>query len=116
MSRGTSVLTQARHNFRPSHPVFTPVSYFQFQSHVCQAFDPATAAETNARFLSADDFDGTGILTGVDPCASSYWWMPELYATEESVAGPLPATIQATQRAGSRPASTSRSTSAANAA
>jgi hypothetical protein len=74
------------------------------------------AVGADAHFLSADDFDGTGILTGVDPCASSYWWMPELYAAEKNVDDPLPATIQATQRAGSRPASTSRSTSAANAA
>jgi len=29
-------------------------------------------------FVSAEDFDSTGLFTGVDPCASSYWWMPEL--------------------------------------
>ncbi len=29
-------------------------------------------------FLSAEDFDATGILAGVEPCASNYWWMPEL--------------------------------------
>lgn len=29
-------------------------------------------------FVSAEDFDGTGILTGVDPCESRYWWLPEL--------------------------------------
>lgn len=29
--------------------------------------------------LSAEDFDGTGILRGIDPCESRYWWMPELY-------------------------------------
>jgi len=32
-------------------------------------------------FASAEDYDATGILTGVDPCESRYWWMPELYAT-----------------------------------
>lgn len=31
-------------------------------------------------FASAEDFDVTGILLGVDPCESCYWWMPELYA------------------------------------
>lgn len=36
-------------------------------------------------FVSAEDFDATGILTGVDACASSYWWMPELYGPD---AGP----------------------------
>ena len=29
-------------------------------------------------FVSAEDFDATGILAGIDPSASSYWWMPEL--------------------------------------
>lgn len=33
-------------------------------------------------FVSAEDFDRTGILTGVDPCESRYWWLPELYAAE----------------------------------
>ena len=57
-------------------------------------------------FLSAEDFDATGILTGIDTCASAYWWMPELY-------GPDPArrcdadaaaaiAIQATRRTPSR--------------
>ncbi len=30
------------------------------------------------RFVSAEDFDPTGILAGVDPCESRYWWLPEL--------------------------------------
>lgn len=34
------------------------------------------------RFVSAEDFDATGILTGVDPCESRYWWVPELYGPE----------------------------------
>jgi hypothetical protein len=78
--------------------------------------DPLPAPPSDTRFLGADDFDATGILTGVDPCASSYWWMPELHFASEGVADFLPATLQATQRAGSRPAATSRSTSAASAA
>ena len=78
--------------------------------------DSMMAPQSPTRFLSAEDFDHTGILTGVDPYASSYWWMPELHATSVGEEAFLPAMLQATQRAGSRPASTSRSTSAANAA
>ncbi len=37
-----------------------------------------TVTAESSRFLSADDFEGTGILAGVDPCASNYWWIPEL--------------------------------------
>ncbi len=39
--------------------------------------DRATPASLS--FVSAEDFDGTGILAGVDPCESRYWWMPDLY-------------------------------------
>jgi hypothetical protein len=35
--------------------------------------------------FSAADFDGTGILTGIDPCESCYWWMPELYGPDALV-------------------------------
>ena len=35
-------------------------------------------------FVSAEDFDATGILAGVDPCESRYWWVPELYGPEAS--------------------------------
>ena len=65
-------------------------------------------------FVSADDLDGTGILTGIDPCASSYWWMPELLvgangpereplpdrvpAAEEAPEHPLRGPTQATRR------------------
>ena len=48
-------------------------------------------------FISAEDFDATGILAGVDPCESRYWWMPELYGPE-SAAG----RDQATRRTASR--------------
>lgn len=77
---------------------------------------PGITTDSDRRFLSAEDFDGTGILAGMDPCASSYWWMPELHTTGESFDVQLPITLQAAQRADSRPASTSRSTSAASAA
>lgn len=30
--------------------------------------------------ISAEDYDPTGILAGVDPCESRYWWMPELHS------------------------------------
>ena len=39
-------------------------------------------------FVSAEDFDATGILAGIDPSASSYWWMPELQGRE--LQGPRP--------------------------
>jgi hypothetical protein len=47
------------------------------------AGEPAHAlpAATDA-FVSAEDFDQTGILAGVDPCESRYWWLPELYGPE----------------------------------
>jgi hypothetical protein len=37
-------------------------------------------------FLTAEDFDGTGIMVGVDVSESRYWWMPELYGPDESAA------------------------------
>jgi hypothetical protein len=37
-------------------------------------------------FLSAEDFDRTGILAGVEPCASNYWWIPELHHTNTDLA------------------------------
>ncbi|NBW85793.1 MAG: hypothetical protein EBR23_02925 [Planctomycetia bacterium] len=43
---------------------------------------PATVGSAAAAFVSASDFDGTGILAGIDPCESRYWWIPELYAPE----------------------------------
>ena len=53
-------------------------------------------------FVSAEDFDATGVLTGVDPCESRYWWMPELYGPD-AAADHVPADlIQATRRTPSR--------------
>lgn len=57
-------------------------------------------------FVSAEDFDHTGILAGFDPCASSYWWMPELHAGEPAdlaVAPVVAAPVQAARRTSSRP-------------
>lgn len=39
-----------------------------------------------APFLSAEDFDTTGVLAGVDPCESRYWWIPELYGPDAPAA------------------------------
>ena len=61
---------------------------------------PARPAAATARpFVSAEDFDVTGMLTGVDPCESRYWWMPELYGPD---ADAPPAAVQATRRTASR--------------
>jgi|688.fasta_scaffold208749_2 hypothetical protein len=35
-----------------------------------------------ASFLTAEDFDSTGIMAGVDLSESLYWWLPELYGPE----------------------------------
>jgi len=45
-----------------------------------------SAESHNRLFVSAEDFDCTGILAGIDPCESNYWWMPELYGPENAVA------------------------------
>lgn len=57
-------------------------------------------------FASAEDYDATGILAGVDPCESRYWWMPELFSSlastgERSAASsPEPLTAGAEEAAG----------------
>lgn len=33
-------------------------------------------------FVAAEDFDSTGIMSGVDVSESRYWWMPELYGPD----------------------------------
>ncbi len=38
-------------------------------------------SQGNQLFVSAEDFDCTGILAGVDPCESNYWWIPEMYSS-----------------------------------
>ena len=38
-------------------------------------------------FVSAEDFDGLGVLAGIDTCASNYWWMPELYGPDSAADG-----------------------------
>ena len=67
---------------------------------------PAAAAEARPAamggFLSAEDFDATGVLPGVDPCESRYWWMPELYGPESAAAAEAAGRDQATRRTASR--------------
>ncbi len=60
---------------------------------------PATCAVTASPFVSAEDFDVTGLLAGVDPCESRYWWMPELYGPDGDA---RTAEIQATRRTSPR--------------
>ena len=65
---------------------------------------PARDARTavGVGFVSAEDFDATGVLTGVDPCESRYWWMPELYGPDPAAADAAADLGQATRRTASR--------------
>jgi hypothetical protein len=49
-------------------------------SQTAGGFDGPTAG-CGGLFASAEDYDCTGILAGVDPCESRYWWMPELFTS-----------------------------------
>lgn len=69
----------------------------------------APAAGRGSRFVSAEDFDATGILTGVDLCASSYWWIPELHDCADAC--DLGATVTTLDHATAR--TSSRTTAAA---
>jgi hypothetical protein len=53
----------------------------------------AAAARADRGFVSAEDYDRTGILTGMDPCESRYWWLAELYGPAPTAGG-----LQATSR------------------
>ena len=61
----------------------------------------APRATVGAGFVAAEDYDSTGIMAGVDPSESQYWWLPELYGPEPAQA---PAAVspaaQATRRTG----------------
>jgi hypothetical protein len=61
---------------------------------------------TGYGFLTPEDFDSTGILSGVDPSEPEYWWMPELHAR-----GTTPDTVPEAGQAACR--STDRSVAAA---
>ena len=43
-----------------------------FQPAVATSTASAAATPADRLFVSAEDFDGTGILAGIDPCASNY--------------------------------------------
>ena len=51
---------------------------------------PCMTGRPEASFVSAEDFDQTGILAGVDPCESRYWWLTELHepTTAQGLAWP----------------------------
>ena len=68
-----------------------------------QAAWEETVTAESSRFLSADDFEGTGILAGVDPCESRYWWIPELLAPEDDGRGNGASDLQAARLASPRP-------------
>lgn len=75
-----------------------------FPVGITSAASPASPAG-RAAFVAAEDYDATGIMAGVDPSESRYWWMPELYGPEpaESADGMPAATgreLQATRRTG----------------
>jgi hypothetical protein len=73
---------------------------------------PATPASqrapAGAAFVAAQDYDSTGIMAGVDPSESRYWWVPELYGPDSDGPDPAPArspartfpVTQATSRTG----------------
>jgi len=75
----------------------------------------SAASRAEGRFVSATDFDATGVLAGMDPSESRYWWMPELYGPDGETAGarrPLADALARGPRQATR-RSTSRSTAAA---
>ena len=55
-----------------------PPRSFETTAIGCREGGHASTAGNGPLFVSAEDFDDTGILAGIDPCASTYWWMPEL--------------------------------------
>ncbi|MFM7135894.1 MAG: hypothetical protein ACKO1M_02325 [Planctomycetota bacterium] len=64
------------------------------------AVAPTSAAHRTADrggFVTAEDYDSTGIMTGVDPSESRYWWVPELYGPEPARTAGM---SQATSRTG----------------
>lgn len=58
------------------NPLFPPVPLRSRPQAVIEA--PAH----RVTLVAAEDFDATGILVGMDPSASRYWWLPELYGPD----------------------------------
>jgi hypothetical protein len=69
---------------------------------------PAAAAGRPERspsgpgFVAPEDFDPTGIMTGVDPSESHYWWMPELYGPDRPENLPAAGPAQAAKGSATR--------------
>jgi len=84
---------------RPSAPSQTNGWSDVPSSYSPASYSPASDALAGAcagLFASAEDYDATGILTGVDPSESCYWWMPELYTQASAQAqAQAPAAIAA---------------------
>ena len=49
---------------------------------------------------SAEDFDATGILAGIDPCESRYWWIAELHHEPVAVEADATCLLTATEARG----------------
>ncbi|MBM3954647.1 MAG: hypothetical protein FJ309_08550 [Planctomycetes bacterium] len=71
-------------------------------------------------FVSAEAFDSTGILVGMDPSASCYWWLPDLGAPaavpERSTGSGLPLSLTVTSGPVAAPQAARRAASSATAA
>ena len=69
---------------RPHQPLLSArgaiaVGSSEESSQVLTPCGPEPLGNGGPLFLSAEDFDATGILTGIEPCSSNYWWIPELH-------------------------------------
>ena len=76
---GLSHIMLAMNRLQPPRP-YTPTS----QRAVAGITNPVAGlpATGDRLFVSAEDFDCTGILSGLDLCESLYWWMSELYGPD----------------------------------
>lgn len=91
-----------RNRLQPPRP--SAASQTNGWSDVPSAYSPASyspasdalAGACAGLFASAEDYDATGILTGVDLSESCYWWMPELYT---QATAPAQASAQAQAQA-----------------
>jgi len=76
---GLSHIMLAMNRLQPPRP-YTPTP----QRAVAGITNPVAGlpATGDRLFVSAEDFDCTGILSGLDLCESLYWWMSELYGPD----------------------------------
>ena len=110
------IVMLAKNRLQPPRPASPLPLLAEGPSLAPRAAPEAGVGPVGEGFVSAEDFDSTGLFTGVDPCASSYWWMPELQVDAlplQPAAGPIAAAgsvrtetrlvhAQATSRSGSR--------------